>query len=130
MYFNSIKCRPCWATYMKKYKEKNPQKIKDAQKKHKQTESYKNSHLKYTYKIDLEQYNKMLINQKYVCAICKKQETGKHQNGKTKHLAVDHCHITGKIRGLLCTNCNKGLGMFKDKISSLEEAIEYLKTER
>lgn len=43
-----------------------------------------------------------------------------------KHL--DHCHITGKIRGFLCSNCNTGLGLFKDNINLLESAIKYLRT--
>jgi hypothetical protein len=42
-------------------------------------------------------------------------------------LSIDHCHNTGKVRGLLCDHCNKGLGLFKDNIDYLNKAIEYLK---
>ena len=49
-----------------------------------------------------------------------------HEPGKRK-LVLDHCHETGKLRGLLCGNCNKGLGFFKDNASVLELAIRYLK---
>ena len=55
------------------------------------------------------------------CKIC-----GKHQSELTLSLNVDHCHITGKIRGLLCGNCNKALGLFKDNTKSLKNAINYL----
>ena len=76
-----------------------------------------------TYGIDLETYNKMLVQQGGVCKICKKKD--KHQN-----LAVDHDHKTGKVRGLLCCMCNRGLGNFYDNTQYLSEAITYLMTEQ
>ena len=76
--------------------------------------------LKYTFGISLEQYNEMLKKQGSVCAICKE----KCKSGK--NLAVDHCHTTGKIRGLLCSNCNRGLGLFTDDKIKLSNAIIYL----
>lgn len=54
-----------------------------------------------------------------VCAICGAEPS-------TRALAIDHCHDSGKIRGLLCTRCNIGLGYFKDSIENLTKAIEYL----
>ena len=64
----------------------------------------------------------MFKKQNGVCAICKKEcITG-------RRLAVDHNHVTGKNRGLLCTNCNTSLGGFKDDILYLEAAIRYLQT--
>jgi hypothetical protein len=63
----------------------------------------------------------MLQQQNGLCAICKKTETG-----KTSNLCVDHCHKTGKVRGLLCNNCNKGLGLFKDNPEVLLNASAYL----
>ena len=51
----------------------------------------------------------------------------KKKVNKVKMLSVDHCHVTGKIRGLLCHQCNVGLGAFKDSIENLECASEYLK---
>lgn len=75
--------------------------------------------LKQNYKISLEEYQEMLAEQEYVCAIC----------GETcsKNLAVDHNHVTGKIRGLLCQRCNRGLGFFADSTHKLQNAIKYLK---
>ena len=72
--------------------------------------------------ITLEIYNEMLVDQNNVCAICKQPETAYDSRLKlVKKLAVDHCHSTGKIRGLLCISCNTKLGWYelsKDKISS------------
>lgn len=72
--------------------------------------------------IDQSQMNDMLNVQNFVCAICHMP-----QENPPISLAVDHCHKTGTIRGLLCGNCNHALGKFKDSISILESAIVYLK---
>lgn len=77
--------------------------------------------LKKRYGITLEQYELLFAKQNQCCAICKK-----HQSEFDTSLAVDHCHLTGKVRGLLCYNCNMGLGRFKDNINYLKEAILYL----
>lgn len=57
------------------------------------------------------------------CAIC-----GSAPKGKKKVLALDHCHSTGELRGLLCSACNVGLGFFRDNAKLLRSAIKYLKT--
>lgn len=75
--------------------------------------------LKKTYDISIEQYNKMLEDQNGVCDIC-------HRPPITKALAVDHCHTTGKIRGLLCSSCNTALGSMQDNTDRLRNAIAYL----
>lgn len=71
----------------------------------------------------------MLDNQGGKCKICGKHYTDtkpvQNQNEYT-HLHVDHCHSTGKVRGLLCFNCNATLGHVKDNITVLKEAIKYL----
>jgi predicted transcriptional regulator YheO len=73
-------------------------------------------------------YKRMLQNQNGVCSIYKNPESRMDpRTSKVRSLAVDHCHNTGKIRGLLCTNCNQALGLFKDSIESLYKAVEYLK---
>ena len=64
--------------------------------------------------------------QNYACAICKKPETSLW-HGEPRELAIDHDHRTGKVRGLLCHRCNKALGEFRDDISLLQSAINYLK---
>lgn len=85
------------------------------------------AHLVQTYSITLEQYNKLLEQQNYSCAICKTKDEDCYK-GSGNNLAVDHCHETGKVRGLLCASCNIMLGNAKDKIEILEEAITYLKS--
>lgn len=82
-----------------------------------------------TYGITLDQYNEMSVQQDHKCKICKKPETAKSSLRKdgSYNLAVDHCHKTGKVRGLLCQKCNGGLGQFHDSIQNLYSAIEYLK---
>lgn len=66
-------------------------------------------------------YAKLLVEQNNCCAIC-----GIDSSELKRDLSVDHNHITNKIRGLLCSNCNVGLGYFKDNTSLLSMAIEYL----
>lgn len=82
------------------------------------------------YKITLLEYNQLREAQDYRCACCGRHETAVEQ-GRSKTpdtaLNVDHCHTTGKVRGLLCVNCNTLLGKSKDDISVLESAIRYLK---
>lgn len=89
-------------------------------------EKYKKSkrcyNLQRNYGITLEDYGTMFDGQQGRCKIC-----GKHEDDQDRSLAVDHCHDTGDIRGLLCSNCNRSLGYFNDNIDSLLKAIEYLK---
>jgi hypothetical protein len=83
----------------------------------------RSSHFKRLYGLTLIEYQEKLKAQNYECAICKVElPTG----GSLTHL--DHCHTTGKIRAFLCTNCNRGLGHFKDSIKNLSVAIDYLKS--
>ena len=67
--------------------------------------------LRRSFGIDLAEYQKMFVAQAGVCACCEKPEHEK-RSGKTRWLAVDHCHETGEIRGLLCGSCNRGIGKF------------------
>lgn len=62
-----------------------------------------------------------------LCEICGNPETTRGNGGTTKCLAVDHCHVGGHIRGLLCGKCNKGIGMFKDDPKLMEKAAAYVR---
>ena len=97
------------AMYAQEYRKMNPDKIRDME-------------LKKMYGMTSEDYNKMVSQQNGLCAICSKPE----MSLRYKRLSVDHCHKTGEVRGLLCTNCNKALGSFGDSISILKKAIAYL----
>ncbi len=80
------------------------------------------------FKVTAHEYYEMLEKQKNLCAICFNPETQISKKYKRiKMLCVDHCHKTGKIRGLLCHKCNVGLGAFRDSIENLNAAIQYLK---
>ena len=104
-------CKMCHSGYRKQKYVYNKSKCRDAQ-------------LKSKYNLTELELNKMFIAQDKKCMICKNQySSASRQSG----LQVDHCHRTGKVRGLLCSNCNIGLGMFKDNIHILESSILYLK---
>ena len=83
-------------------------------------ERVRKNHLWIKYKLTVEDYQKLLCDQSYVCALCHKPWSSK------KNFDVDHCHKTGKVRGLLCQKCNKGLGHFYDDPELLLMAIDYL----
>lgn len=71
-----------------------------------------------------EDYENKLIEQNYCCAICKKpaEESTFHRK-----LYIDHNHDTNQVRGLLCSGCNSGLGMFLESVENMELAINYIK---
>ena len=79
--------------------------------------------LKTTFGITLEGYNKLFELQSGCCAIC-----GIHQSELNTNLAVDHDHKTGRVRALLCSRCNTGLGQFKEDVEIIKKALEYLNT--
>lgn len=82
--------------------------------------------LKNNYGLTIADYDRLAAEQRNRCAICNSQvDTIPH-----KKLYVDHCHMTGVVRGLLCSACNFGLGKFKDSTINLRAAIEYLERAR
>ena len=80
----------------------------------------RNCYLKRTYGLTQEQYLEMLTAQDGGCAICGKKEDPK------KSLAVDHDKNTGQVRGILCENCNRGIGLLNHDVELLKRSIEYL----
>jgi hypothetical protein len=100
-------CSKCRSQRTMKYRKQNP----DIQ---------KQSDLLRKFGITLDQYKAMLAAQNNVCAICKQS------NSDGRSFAVDHDHKTGKNRGLLCGNCNRGIGNLKETPAILWAAIEYL----
>jgi hypothetical protein len=95
------------------YKEKNKKEI---------TSYKKDWHYKTKYNLTLEELEELRVKQNYCCALCNKHESLTPR----KSLCVDHCHITGKVRGLLCESCNQALGLFYDNTETLKRAIKYL----
>lgn len=86
---------------------------------------HKCQHLK-NYGITFRDYQDLFNKQNGVCAICKLPET-RHNGQNIMSLAVDHNHTSGYVRGLLCANCNRAIGLLKDDINLLKNAINYLK---
>lgn len=78
--------------------------------------------IKRDYKISVETYQAILDTQNGVCAICEKIEVHK----KYKRLSVDHNHITGKVRGLLCSRCNLALGYLKEDTNIVNKLLDYI----
>lgn len=112
----------------KRYRIRNPEKMKtyvkrwaDSNPEHRR-EITRRYQLKYKYGIDEEYYQLLLKSQNFTCAICHTDT----ETGKWKRFCVDHCHLTGKVRGLLCNECNRGMGLLKDSEEILLKAAEYL----
>ena len=126
-----IKCHSCSKQqhisyfYKSELKRKSPtcsECIKVKQKPYKEK-----SALKLKFNLTIEEFNSLLKDQNFVCKICKQPETKKHRitNEITK-LSIDHCHKTGKIRGLLCRECNLMIGNSKDRPEYLRAGAAYL----
>lgn len=108
-------CKPCRQVYERKqhhiHKNRRPY-IYEVDKSRK---------LQKEYGINYQKYLEMLDSQNGKCAIC-----GTSDTGGRKAFHVDHCHNTKKVRGLLCGNCNSGIGNLRDDINLLQRAISYL----
>jgi hypothetical protein len=100
-------CKKCGLEYARTQRANDPE----------WTRKKKNSSLKFAFGITLDDYEAMAEAQGHICAICRLPKTP---------LCVDHCHVTGKVRGLLCHDCNKMLGFANDNTDVLSRAIEYL----
>lgn len=98
--------------YKKQWEAQNQDKVRDRARR---------KGLQRGYGITIPEYDKMLTTQNGVCAICLRTcPTG-------KRLAVDHSHVNGKVRGLLCQGCNTSLGKFNDDFNLVQRAADYLK---
>lgn len=147
------RCRVCRAAEVRNYRLKNPEIVKAIQKKtcakhaekHKaraakwysenhdrakeqmakrrrnQPDTIKNEKLRLSFGITIHEYNQMMEDQGACCAIC-----GINNSELKRSLSVDHCHATGRVRGLLCGKCNSALGLLGDSINNLRNAISYL----
>ena len=136
-------CKSCWFEWAKEYNasprgrgfrkdwnEKNAEKIvaykelyrNDPKKKEAAKVYHRKRWLMQQFGITIKDYDKMVKDQDGKCAICGTTES----RINCDNFAVDHDHETGKIRGLLCHNCNVGLGNFKDSHDLLNKAINYL----
>ena len=133
--FFSKKCKACLAKEKQKWVKENWKNVNDSNKAYNKRYAHIIKGNKLTqywpgsdWKIATENYNKLLVAQNGVCALCKRKERRTHKiTGTLWDLAVDHCHQTNKVRGLLCNACNRGLGLLGDKVDTLENVVVYLK---
>jgi hypothetical protein len=113
-------CKECNNTWTRNWYDNNQEEIKQKY----SYEKNKNQKLKRIFGISYDEYLNMLAAQNNCCAICGTDTPG------ARAFAVDHCHDTGKIRGLLCSKCNTGIGNLKDDIDLLKRAIQYLENSK
>lgn len=114
-------CKPCQATRARQWYDENQDRAKENRRRH-QLESL--------YGLSIAQYEELLLAQGGVCAVCGLDEPNSHgRTGKKFRLAVDHCHETGRVRGLLCQKCNRAIGLLNDNTDLLRKAIGYLERE-
>jgi hypothetical protein len=101
--------------------QKNAERIREQRRKWNAAnrDRQKDYHLKAAFGVDLDWYNTILKKQKGCCAICKQPPT-------KRRLAVDHNHATGKVRGLLCKNCNIAIGLLDENVERARFVIKYL----
>lgn len=140
-------CKDCRQEYRRKAHAKNPEikrrqakewadKNRDKlnadarQKRAANIKRFKGYALKADFGLCIEEFDRMVNEQNNLCKLCGRPETTKHQSGKTKDLAVDHDHLTGKIRGLLCWVCNTGIGKLQDSPELLRKAADYIENSR
>lgn len=110
-------CPQC-REYMRKWRAGIPRERKAAE-----WISKRDYFLFHKFGIRLKEYEAMYAAQNGCCAICHSQTTG---DVRLNNFVIDHCHRTGKVRGLLCASCNKAIGFFEDSIVTLQRAIAYL----
>jgi len=116
-------CKQCAVTKTIKNKNARPPMTEEQEAQYRK--SQRKWHLKKTYNLTLKDYDIMLTEQHNCCKICKCKAYSE-RNAFREHLVVDHCHLTGDVRGLLCHQCNVALGGFKDDLELLEKALNYL----
>lgn len=114
------------AIYQKEYRARTKDQRKQYLEENKEARSknQRTQFLRKKYGITQKDFETMLAAQLGCCKICGEQPN--LTNTKHNSLSVDHCHVTGKVRGLLCDRCNKGIGLLKDDVNRLISAIKYL----
>lgn len=111
---NKSHTKESWAEYMREYRKRKPHIMKSID-------------LKKRFGLSLEEYHMLLERQNFVCAICLQPERCIDPRTKeVRAMAVDHCHTTGKVRGLLCTDCNTSLGLLKENETIMKNMISYV----
>jgi len=116
-------CKECSNKANRSYVKRNKQKYLNYQKKYHQEHrlEHRSQNLKQNYGISLKEWEVLFKKQQGRCAICKT-----HQAELKRRLDVDHNHLTGKVRNLLCSRCNRVIGGANEDIGLLKNIIKYL----
>ena len=110
--------------YTRRYHERHRERIRITRRARYQASDRRALQLRYAYALTVEQYTAMVQAQDGRCAICQRPTL----EIPKQILNVDHDHMTNEIRGLLCFDCNTGLGKFRDNPTLLKSALEYMNT--
>lgn len=113
LYENAAEKRAAISRNAQKYQKSNPDKVRA-------------QHIKRVYGLDWTTYLEMFATQQGSCKICKVPLSLYPKQNDHEIAHVDHCHGTGKVRGLLCKTCNSGLGNFKESVLLCKLAAQYL----
>lgn len=119
------RCNECYTYWIEvnlRWATNNPQKAEEVQARFRASGKARAFRLRSRYGLDEADYQQLLAQQSGVCAICKADKPG----GRYRHFHVDHCHTTKRVRGLLCTNCNRAIGYMGDDPDRMKKAAQYL----
>jgi len=131
-------CKNCTDKRVREWKESNPERTRESIRKRGRKYYYKyhekskergraKSRQQFLNSLNVEHsFEDLLKQQNYCCKICSIELELNGQRTGNAVACIDHCHETNTYRGILCTSCNKGLGLFKDNVNLLLEAIKYL----
>lgn len=111
-------CKSCRNSAKRKQREDPEYRNKENRKRRETRGTTRWVNIKAKYGLTEEDYNLIITDQKDKCLICEEELKEPH---------IDHCHTTGRVRGVLCSRCNTGLGKFKDSVQMLEKAKQYLR---
>ena len=114
----NARCKVCCKADAKAVFEANPEPYRERARLQNARPGYRRERIMREHGLTTEDYNQMLEEQEYKCSICRQV---------TATFCLDHCHDSGKPRGLLCHSCNLMLGQAHDNIATLEQAVLYLK---
>jgi len=126
------RCKRCDSERSRKWAADNPERSRERSRKwaadnpERKREGSRKWTLKAKYDLTPEDYDKLHDEQGGVCAICSKAETALDNTRKPRSLAVDHCHDTSYVRGLLCGRCNTGIGLLNDDPVLLNKSAGYI----
>jgi hypothetical protein len=127
-------CRPCHSASVVQSNQRNRLAYRErtnrwyAENRERQRVASKDGARRRKYGLTLAEHEEMEAAQGGVCAICQQPETFKSKSGTVHRLAVDHDHKTGRIRGLLCRNCNAALGHLREDLGLFRRAVSYLES--